>query len=113
MLNLNLYFIVYLQRLTPKPNFIDVFQPLNPPPKLPVVFTPTEARTVLAQLRGEHQLMAELLYGAGLRLMECVRLRVKDIDFGYGQITVRDGKGLRQRVTTLPQKVRRRLQFHL
>jgi integrase len=44
-------------------------------------------------MHGEHQLMAELLYGAGLRLMECVRLRVKDVDFGYGQITVRDGKG--------------------
>jgi integron integrase len=57
--------------------------------------------------------MAELLYGAGLRLMECVRLRVKDVDFGYGQITVRDGKGLRQRVTLLPQRLRRPLELHL
>jgi len=64
-------------------------------------------------MHGEHRLMAELLYGAGLRLMECVRLRVKDIDFGYGQITIRDGKGLRQRVTLLPQRLRRSLQLHL
>jgi len=57
--------------------------------------------------------MAELLYGSGLRLMECVRLRVKDIDFGYNQITVREGKGQRQRVTLLPQRLRRPLQLHL
>ena len=104
---------LYQQVLDRKLDFIDNVQRVTRPAKLPVVFTPAEARAVLAQLRGEHQLMAELLYGAGLRLMERVRLRVKDIDFGYGQITVRDGKGLRQRVTTLPTKVRRRLQLHL
>ena len=104
---------LYQQVLDRKLDFIDNVQRVTRPAKLPVVFTPAEARAVLEQLRGEHQLMAELLYGAGLRLMECVRLRVKDIDFGYGQITVRDGKGLRQRVTTLPTKVRRRLQLHL
>jgi integron integrase len=104
---------LYQQVLDRKLDFIDDVQRVTRPPKLPVVFTPAEARAVLGRLRGEHQLMAELLYGAGLRLMECVRLRVKDIDFGYGHITVRDGKGLRQRVTTLPTKVRRRLQLHL
>src|SRR5438046_7675806 len=57
--------------------------------------------------------MAELLYGSGLRLMECVRLRVKDIDFGYGSITIRDGKGLRDRVTVLPERLRRPLQLQL
>ena len=57
--------------------------------------------------------MAELLYGSGLRLMECVRLRVKDIDFGYGSITIRDGKGLRDRVTVLPECLRRPLQLQL
>ena len=57
--------------------------------------------------------MSELLYGSGLRLMECARLRVKDIDFGYGHITVRDGKGLRERVTILPERLRRPLQLHL
>ena len=57
--------------------------------------------------------MADLLYGAGLRLMECVRLRVKDVDFGYSQITVRDGKGLRDRVTVLPVGLKKRLRLHL
>ena len=57
--------------------------------------------------------MGELLYGSGLRLLECLRLRVKDIDFGYGQITVRDGKGMRERVTVLPERVRGPLQLHL
>ena len=57
--------------------------------------------------------MAELLYGSGLRLMECVRLRVKDVDFGYNRITVRDGKGLRERVALLPRQVRPGLQAHL
>jgi integron integrase len=67
-----------------------------------VVFTRTEVQLVLGQLEGFHRLMAQLLYGSGLRLMECVRLRVKDLDFGYHQLTVRDGKGEKDRVTILP-----------
>jgi integron integrase len=104
---------LYEQVLERKLDFIDNVQRVAKPAKLPVVFTRAEAHAVLARMNGEHQLMAELLYGSGLRLMECVRLRVKDIDFGYGQITVRDGKGLRQRVTLLPQRLRRSLQLHL
>ncbi|MGH8651264.1 MAG: integron integrase, partial [Gammaproteobacteria bacterium] len=65
------------------------------------------------QLEGRHWLMASFLYGAGLRLMECVRLRVKDIDFGYAQITVRDGKGNKDRVTMLPGALREKLEEHL
>ena len=57
--------------------------------------------------------MGTLLYGAGLRLMECLRLRVKDLDFAYNQIVVRDGKGQKDRVTMLPQPVKRPLQQHL
>lgn len=53
------------------------------------------------QLNGTHWLMGQLLYGSGLQVIECVRLRVKDIDFGYGQIVVRDGKGKKDRVTML------------
>jgi integron integrase len=73
------------------------------PERLPVVFSRAEVRGVLAHLDGAHWLMASLLYGAGLRLMECIRLRVKDIDFAYRQILVRDGKGQKDRVTMLPQ----------
>jgi integron integrase len=81
--------------------------------RLPVVLTATETRTVLAHLEGRHRLMANLLYGAGLRLMECVRLRVKDFDFEYRQITVRDGKGQKDRLTMLPDSLMGPLQAHL
>ena len=104
---------LYQQVLDRKLDFIDDVQRVKRPAKVPVVFTPEEARTVLAQLKGDYRLMAELLYGSGLRLMECLRLRVKDIDFGYGHITVRDGKGLRDRVTLLPERLRGPLQLHL
>jgi integron integrase len=83
------------------------------PQKLPVVFTREEVRQVLLQLDGFHWLMGQLLYGAGLRVMECVRLRAKDIDFGYGQIVVRNGKGQKDRVTMLPEIIRDDLQRHL
>jgi integron integrase len=73
------------------------------PSKLPVVFTREEVKQILLQLDGTNWLMGQILYGAGLRVMECVRLRVKDIDFGYGQIVVRDGKGKKDRVTMLPE----------
>ena len=72
------------------------------PPKLPVVFTPEEARAVISRLHGTSRLMAQLLYGCGLRVMECVRLRIKDVDFGYLQITIHEGKGGRDRRTMLP-----------
>lgn len=83
------------------------------PSRLPVVFTREEVRVLLSQLSGTHWLMASLLYGSGLRLMECVRLRVKDIDFAYHQITVRDGKGAKDRVTMLPQTLHTPLQRQL
>ena len=70
--------------------------------KLPVVLSREEIRRLLDQLRGVHRLIATLLYGSGLRLMEGLRLRVKDLDFDYEQITVRDGKGAKDRVTMLP-----------
>jgi integron integrase len=83
------------------------------PQRLPVVLTVEEVRRVLARMDGQHGLMAELLYGAGLRLLECARLRVKDVDFGYRQITVRDGKGEKDRMTMLPQTVIEPLRAHL
>jgi len=72
------------------------------PQRLPVVFTREEVRAVLARMQGDKAVMASLLYGSGLRLMECLRLRVKDVDFGQNHIVVRDGKGRKDRVTVLP-----------
>jgi integron integrase len=83
------------------------------PKRLPVVMTQDEARSVLGQLQGQVWLMASLMYGGGLRLMECLRLRVQDIDFGANQIIVRDGKGFKDRVTMLPQTAREPLGEHL
>ena len=83
------------------------------PRRLPTVMTNDEALAVLSALSGIHQLMAKLLYGSGLRLMECIRLRVKDIDFGMNQIMVRDGKGKIDRVTMLPESVNSDLKEHL
>lgn len=75
------------------------------PQRLPEVLSVQEVARVLAHLEGTNRLMASLLYGSGLRLMEAVRLRVKDVDFEYQQITVRAGKGAKDRVTPLPQRV--------
>lgn len=72
------------------------------PRKLPVVLTRGEVGRLLGELRGRNRLMASVLYGSGLRLMECVRLRVKDLDFEMRQLVVRDGKGRKDRVTMLP-----------
>ena len=83
------------------------------PQRLPVVLTQDEVAAVLCQLAGIPWIMATLLYSAGLRLVECVRLRVKDLDFAYNQIVVRDGKGQKDRVTMLPQQVKTSLQQHL
>ena len=73
---------------------------------LPVVFTKEEANAVIANMKGEHKLIASLLYGSGLRIMEAVRLRVKDIDFSMHEITIRDGKGEKDRRTMLPRSLK-------
>ena len=72
---------------------------------VPAVLSHAEVRRVLAHLTGPYRLMASLLYGSGLRLLECCTLRVKDLDFAYSQITVRDGKGGKERVTVLPSSL--------
>jgi integron integrase len=104
---------LYQQVLERKLGYLENIQRVKQPPKIPVVFTRAEARAVLAHLKGDYRLMAHLLYGSGLRLLECLRLRVKDIDFGYRQIIVREGKGMRERVTILPDRLRRPLEAHL
>jgi integron integrase len=83
------------------------------PKRLPIVMTRDEVKTVLNHLDGQNWLLASLMYGAGLRLNECLCLRVQDIDFGANQITVRDGKGFKDRVTMLPQAARQPLLEHL
>jgi integron integrase len=81
--------------------------------KLPVVLTREEVKSVLSHLQGLDRLFLTLLYGTGMRLMELLRLRVKDVDFSANQITVRDGKGAKDRLTVLPAAVKPALQRHL
>lgn len=83
------------------------------PRRLPMVLTREETRAVLAQLSGVYWLIGTLLYGGGLRLMECLRLRVQDLDFDRSQIMVRSGKGGKDRTTVLPTLVLTPLQVHL
>lgn len=83
------------------------------PKRLPTVLSQQETRALLAQLRGTHWLVASLLYGAGLRLLEALRLRVQDVEFSQRQIVVRNGKGAKDRVTMLPDSVVEPLAVHL
>jgi len=83
------------------------------PKRLPTVLTREEARHVIAQMSGVHRLIAGLLYGSGLRLLEALRLRVKDVDFYHRRILVRDGKGMTDRVTILSASAGEDLQIHL
>jgi integron integrase len=85
----------------------------KPAKRLPVVLTRAEVQAILDQLGDVHHLMVQLLYGGGLRLMECLRLRVKDIDFDERSITIRGGKGNKDRVTVLPDKMILSLRRHL
>lgn len=83
------------------------------PRRLPVVLRKHEVRALFEALEGAHWIMGHLLYGAGLRLLECLRLRVKDIDFSANQITVREGKGNKDRITMLPLAVKAPLAAYL
>ena len=104
---------LYKQVLKQPLDWLDSITRAKHPERIPIVFTRGEVQAILAQLDGQTWLMASLLYGSGLRLMECLRLRVKDLDFGYKQITVRDGKGAKDRVTLLPGALQGPLQRHL
>lgn len=81
--------------------------------RLPVVMTRSEVKRVLDALPEDKRLVGSLLYGAGLRLMECLRLRVKDVDFERSQLVVRSGKGAKDRLTMLPQSLQPELRMHL
>ena len=82
-------------------------------PELEQFLSHSEISQFFQHISGTNELMAKLLYGAGLRLMECVRLRVKDLDFENHQIIVRDGKGEKDRATVLPKTIQEDLWFHL
>jgi integron integrase len=81
--------------------------------RVPVVLSRAETKKVISEMTGTHKLMAEILYGGGLRLMECVQLRVKDIDFEYRQLVIRDPKGGNDRLTILPESLIEPLKEHL
>ena len=84
---------------------LEDIQSARAPQRLPVVLTRDEVLRVLASLHGTHALIGRLLYGTGMRVMEAMRLRIKDVDFNRGEIVVRDGKGLKDRVTVLPRSI--------
>jgi len=104
---------LYEQVLDLKLGWLEGVHRAKRPVKLPVVLTKEEVNRVRIFLPGEYRLMTDLLYGCGLRLMEVLRLRVKDIDFGYLQVTVREGKGNKDRVTMLPSSLVPALREHL
>jgi len=110
---LNALVFLYREVLKKDVGNIGTYARATRPKRLPVVFTPEEAHVVLQELTGANYLRAALLYGSGLRLMECVRLRVHDVDFKYHHVVVRDGKREKQRVTMLPHSLAPLLQRHL
>lgn len=110
---LNALVFLYAQVLEQPLGDMGSFQRAKRPKRLPTVLTQAEVDRLLGQMTGTYRLMASLLYGAGLRLMECLRLRVKDLDFAYGQILVRDGKGQKDRVVPLPESLKEGLTAHL
>jgi len=104
---------LYGEVLNQELGWLDEIVRAKRPARLPVVLSREEVRALLRSLSGVEALMASLLYGAGLRLLECCRLRVKDVEFSRGEILVRDGKGARDRVTLLPAGVAAPLAAHL
>lgn len=110
---LNALLFLYRHVLDLNPGWIDNVVRAKRPQRLPVVLRKHEVKALLDALAGVHWIMGHLLYGAGLRLMECLRLRVKDIDFNANHIVVREGKGNKDRLTMLPLAVKASLAAHL
>ncbi len=104
---------LYKQVLGVELPWLDGIERARRPQRLPVVLTKTEVTALLGELTGLHWLMGSLLYGTGMRLMECVRLRIKDVDFERGEIVVRQGKGAKDRRTMLPRSLDEPLQAQL
>jgi integrase len=93
--------------------WLEQVESAKPSVRMPVVLTPDEVVRVLDRLRGVHALIGRLLYGTGMRVMEGMRLRVKDVDFDRREILIRDGKGRKDRVTVLPRSIVPRLRKQL
>jgi integron integrase len=110
---LNAVVFLYTQVLKREPGEFSGFTPAKRGKHLPSVLTRVEVRAVLAGLEGTYHLVGQLLYGAGLRLMEGLRLRIKDIDFSMQTLTIHDGKGNKDRVSVLPDKLIKPLREHL
>jgi integron integrase len=110
---LNALLFLYRRVLGIELPWLDEIVRAKKPAQLPTVLTMDEVAALLGELRGEHWLIGGLLYGSGLRLMECLRLRVKDVDFPQRQIVVRAGKGAKDRVTLLAQSITPALELHL
>lgn len=110
---LNALVFLYRQVLHLEIGALDELVRARRPRRMPTVLAREETQRVLAALSGTYQLLGRLLYGTGLRLMECLRLRVKDIDFAMNHIIVRNGKGDKDRVTMLPESLKGQLQDHL
>ena len=104
---------LYREVLETELPWLDNVERAKAPKRLPVVLTRAEVQALLTRLEGTHWLVANLLYGAGLRIMEALRLRVKDLDLARREILVRDGKGFKDRVTMLPAALANPLQEHL
>jgi integron integrase len=109
---LNALLFLYREALGKEIGYVNGVIRAKRPTRLPVVLTRQEVRAILALLVGPEWIMGMLLYGAGLRLMECLRLRVKDVDFSRHEIRVRSGKGDKDRVTMLPSSVKEPLRRH-
>ncbi len=110
---LNALVFLYREVIGGELEWIGGFEPAKRGQRLPEVLSREEVQAVLARLTGTHALIGQLLYGTGMRLLECLRLRVKDIDFARGQIVIREGKGNKDRVTMLPARLGEPLQAHL
>jgi integron integrase len=108
----NALLFLYREVLHQELNLINALR-ADRPARLPVVLTSEEVKRVITTMSGTPQLLVKLLYGSGLRLMEALRLRIKDIDFEMRQITVRDGKGAKDRYTVLAEGVMAPLKEHL
>lgn len=104
---------LYREVLQTEVTWLDNFKPAKKSDRVPVVLTREEVKTILDRLTGTNWLIGNLLYGSGVRLIEALRLRVKDLDFGFQQIIARDGKGGKDRFTVLPTKLNEPLKEQL